>query len=639
MTLPLTTSLLALFANTHVQFNINGNLSSPFATHRGMRQGDPISPLLFNIIFDPFLRAIHNHPDIQGFDFEHIAHTHSLSHIALDRQVPVAVPVKVLAYADDTLVFLNSLDEFHQLQQLVSTYAAVSNASLNYHKTQALSLSGALHTSWIAGLRAANISSWHDNTTSSPIIYLGYPICLSPLQRGSFVNSLLARLCDLCRLHSTHNVAFRGRVTVLNSLLFSSVWHVARLFPFSVADMRKLQQLGASFVNHNAKLTRFSFSTLCLPRSQGGLNLLDPAKQINALQWRWLHPLLHPSDPSPSTKASLPYLRVLLNFFLATPLYPTYHWSLLFPACRPPRASVIIVPLYNFLRVVDAINRKFGLCHVSLGTCLRLPFSALIEHRLLSAHTLAPVFRSPQDVLQAYPGVLKLTGNDVLTFDTETQALKVRSSAHGLPHPTSSRRAIQLLNSQQLLLTNFTHFNMMTLVPRPAIHHIDTEPITNYSESISLVSTLLLSLLTSSFSFDSHSFLLSSPTNLGHKSLPLITNSSSSTSSLGSVQWKRFWALQIPLNARSTWFRILHAKATTRQLLHQRMCDIFMPFCSHCQSLPSNPTAVIEDTEHFLFLSLKIGSLAPHALSLRLPSFRPLCIRGTPLHPALPPPH
>ncbi|KAG1081462.1 hypothetical protein G6F42_022937 [Rhizopus arrhizus] len=404
----LTLSLLSLFSDIQVRVNINGFLSDSLYTERGMRQGDPISPLLFNIIFDPFLRAINSHPDILGFDFQHIAHTNNSSSSPLTEAIPTAVPVKVLAYADDTLVFLNDLREFNHLQVLLRKYADASNASLNYYETQALSLSGQTHDSWISGLQASGISSWHDKTATAPLIYLGYPVCSSPIQRASYVAALLVHLRELCRLHSSRNLTFRGRVTVLNSLLFSKLWHVARLFPFSATNIQKLQQLGAAFINKYAKLTRFAFSTLCLSRSQGGLSLIDPAKQINALQWRWLHPLLPPSDTSSAVKASLPYLRVLLNFFLATPSYPTYHWSLLFSACRPPRAKTIIAPLYNLLRAVDTIVRKFGVCHVSFSTCLRLPFSALIEHSLPPNHSLSSTFRPPLEVLKHYPVSLNL---------------------------------------------------------------------------------------------------------------------------------------------------------------------------------------------------------------------------------------
>ncbi|GAN11765.1 hypothetical protein MAM1_0907d11353, partial [Mucor ambiguus] len=38
--------------------NVNGFLSSPVAQRRGLKQGDPISPVLFNLAFEPLLRRI-----------------------------------------------------------------------------------------------------------------------------------------------------------------------------------------------------------------------------------------------------------------------------------------------------------------------------------------------------------------------------------------------------------------------------------------------------------------------------------------------------------------------------------------------------------------------------------------------------
>ncbi|CEP08251.1 hypothetical protein [Parasitella parasitica] len=84
------------------------------------------------------------------------------------------------------------------------------------------------------------------------------------------------------------------------------------------------------------------------------------------------------------------------------------------------------------------------------------------------------------------------TGDDVSTFDPASQAFQVRTSARGLPHPTISRRALQFLQFQQLPLTNFVHFNMLPLVPRPDIQHTDLSNIASYTKSINHVSTLLL---------------------------------------------------------------------------------------------------------------------------------------------------
>ena len=47
-------SISSLFFNTRIHININGHISEPILQRRGLRQGDPLSPLLFNIAFDPF---------------------------------------------------------------------------------------------------------------------------------------------------------------------------------------------------------------------------------------------------------------------------------------------------------------------------------------------------------------------------------------------------------------------------------------------------------------------------------------------------------------------------------------------------------------------------------------------------------
>ncbi|EIE89887.1 hypothetical protein RO3G_14598 [Rhizopus delemar RA 99-880] len=60
-------SLSTLFFNTGLHINVNGFLSTPVLQHRGLRQGDLISPVLFNLAFEPLLRRILSDPHFSGF--------------------------------------------------------------------------------------------------------------------------------------------------------------------------------------------------------------------------------------------------------------------------------------------------------------------------------------------------------------------------------------------------------------------------------------------------------------------------------------------------------------------------------------------------------------------------------------------
>ncbi|EPB90721.1 hypothetical protein HMPREF1544_02466 [Mucor circinelloides 1006PhL] len=161
---------------------------------------------------------------------------------------------------------------------------------------------------------------------------------------------------------------------------FFELWHVARLLPFSATDVQKLQQLGVAFINRYAKLTRFAFSTLCLPDSQGGLSLIDPEKQINALQWCWLHPFLHSSDgTSSAVKSSLLYLRVLLYFtsefsstsssllhYRSIPPMTTGLFSFLLAALHAQRLSYLLSTTSSGLLIPLFVSLAYVMSHLVL---------------------------------------------------------------------------------------------------------------------------------------------------------------------------------------------------------------------------------------------------------------------------------
>ena len=101
---------------------INDRLSSKICLQRGVRQGDPLSPLLYVLCVEVLASLIRRSPEIEGF------------------LLPAANGLQARArlYADDVFAVLKNLKSLENLLSLVDLYEKGTGAKLNKSKTEAM---------------------------------------------------------------------------------------------------------------------------------------------------------------------------------------------------------------------------------------------------------------------------------------------------------------------------------------------------------------------------------------------------------------------------------------------------------------------------------------------------------------------
>ncbi|KAG0849065.1 hypothetical protein G6F17_011095 [Rhizopus arrhizus] len=270
--------ITSLFFNTSLCVKVNGFLSTTFTQERSLRQGDPLSPFLFNLALEPLLRAIHTYPLLPGFRF------HDPAFSQMPRPIGRPPVLKLLAYADDVLVFLKDQIELTSLLALINAYELASNAKLNLDKTIAVSLSGHSQPLWRHCLQHRGITHWHDSSSHVAAIYLGFPLTSSSAQLTAFLDEMLGSTRLIVHRLAFRRLSVQGRGLIANTLILSRVWHSLHVLAVPAYFLDKIRSIVDQFINSKS-FPKVSFDTCRRPRKEGGLTVLDPATQLHALHF------------------------------------------------------------------------------------------------------------------------------------------------------------------------------------------------------------------------------------------------------------------------------------------------------------------------------------------------------------------
>jgi hypothetical protein len=141
---------------------INDTMGGYFKSKKGVRQGDPLSPLLFNLAADCLAKMVH------------LAQENNL----IKGLIPDIIPrgVAILQYADDTILCMDDeVETMTNMKILLYMYEKMSGLKINFGKSEIIMVSLDEH-------KALMFSELINCATGSwPIKYLGVPVSGSRL--------------------------------------------------------------------------------------------------------------------------------------------------------------------------------------------------------------------------------------------------------------------------------------------------------------------------------------------------------------------------------------------------------------------------------------------------------------------------
>ncbi|CAA7046646.1 unnamed protein product [Microthlaspi erraticum] len=209
--------------------SINGLTSGYFKGRTGLRQGDPLSPILFVMAMN-VLSLMLNRAAIDGiFNYHPGCKDVQLTH---------------LSFADDLLIFVDGSSQLVAgVFTVLSQFEKMSGLAVNISKTS-------LFCSGVSDTTLLDLSNRFSLTPGSlPIRYLGLPLCSKKLS-VSDCDPLISKIRMKMNSWMHRPLSLAGRLRLLSSIISGLIGFWTQAFFLPKAVIKKINALCSSFLWH-----------------------------------------------------------------------------------------------------------------------------------------------------------------------------------------------------------------------------------------------------------------------------------------------------------------------------------------------------------------------------------------------------
>ena len=264
------------FCISSVRFSIlvNGSPCGFFPSTRGLRQGDPLSPMLFVIVMEALSRLI-----------DKAIGAGMISGFSVSRDIHDPLLISHLLFTDDTLIFCEATsDHLSHLRSILIWFEATSGLRINLGKSELVQVGEVPLLEELADILGCK-------TSTLPMKYLGLPLGASFKSKNIWnpiVERMERRLAGWKRMYLSKG----GRLTLIKSTLSSLPTYFLSLFPIPAAVAKRIDKIQRNFLwgssEEDVKFHLVKWDLICSPYTNGGLAIKNLRLFNEALLGKWL---------------------------------------------------------------------------------------------------------------------------------------------------------------------------------------------------------------------------------------------------------------------------------------------------------------------------------------------------------------
>ena len=247
-----------LFRDIRSFVKVNGYETYEFVIERGVRQGCPLSALIYALAAEVLSNFIRKNKKIKGYRYK-MKNLQPLEH-------------KIGQYADDTETCITDMPSLEELFKTLGKYQKATNAKINKDKTEGL---------WVGNWKNRQDNPLNLKWTSSNVKFLGIYIgnkvgsngtkLLSDLNFSDHIETIKLKI----NFWKGKGISITTRVKVLNIFILSRLWYRTKIWDISKDILHGLNKMIRDFIWHDRQGARVRQDVIQLEYGKGGLQLVD----------------------------------------------------------------------------------------------------------------------------------------------------------------------------------------------------------------------------------------------------------------------------------------------------------------------------------------------------------------------------